>query len=146
MFTFYVLNGSEWTRKESKPIGIWFRYGPCYTIRRFYAFLCISSRVSKYAHLPMSTRAHSTKQVHMVGKCVDARARVCIYIILEIRWIYLTRYSNTNFQIMFCIQANIHAYIIVQGTRRVYIIKREMLLFNALHRLEYRFLRATADF
>lgn len=74
------------------------------------------------------------------------RARVCIYIILEILWIYLTRYLYTNFQIMFCIHANIHTYIMLQGTRLVYIIKREMLLFNALYRLEYRLLRATAVF
>lgn len=51
------------------------------------------------------------------------RARVCIYIILEILWIYLTRYLYTNFQIMFCIHANIHTYIMLQGTRLVYIIK-----------------------
>lgn len=65
MFTFYVLNGSEWTRKESKPIEIWFRHGlcVCYTIQRFYAFLC-RGRVSKYAHMPMSARAYSKTGTH----------------------------------------------------------------------------------
>lgn len=135
----YLLPCIEWvgmdgTRMESKPVrNMVLLYSP-------FLYGCFSMGVvSEYAYMWMSGRAKRNR--HTRAPMCELGVRVCNF-----------RNSVNLSQQIFQHKLSNHAlhscestYIIMHRTR-VNIIKREMRLFNALYRLEYRLLRAAGIF
>lgn len=135
----YLLSCIEWvgmdgTRMESKPVR------NMVLLYSTFLYGCFSMGVvSEYAYMWMSGRAKRNR--HTRAPMCELGVRVCNFRNSVNLSHQIFQHKLSNHALHSCEST----YIIIHRTR-VNIIKREMRLFNALYRLEYRLLHAAGIF